>query len=146
MLTPYNNTAPMHIIKNCTACSKRLRFPIDRGIIRVRCACGNEFIADPDKPGLYENSQFDLSTNKAALKGDARRFINNLKLDELYPKIINKLYGFKYKLQNFKLLPSSEQKKIIIPLLLIFFILAAVIFMICSGADAPKEIKDPMVI
>ncbi len=136
----------MHIIKNCASCGKRLRFPIDRGKIRVKCSCGDEFVADPDNPALFKNSQFDLSTNGTALKGGVRRFVKKLDIEGLYPKIINKIYGFKYSLQNFKFLPTAERKKIIITLLAILLILAAVIFTICSGTGMQQEIKNPMVI
>ena len=54
----------MHIIKPCPVCGKKLRFPIEKGKIQVKCLCGYQFIADPDNPELYQHSTFDLSPKK----------------------------------------------------------------------------------
>jgi hypothetical protein len=37
----------LFLVKECPSCGRGLRFPIDRGRIRVRCVCGHQFIADP---------------------------------------------------------------------------------------------------
>ena len=58
----------MYLIKSCPSCGKRIRFPIDRGRIRVTCECGSTFLADPDDPSLYNDAAFDLQ-GAAAGKG-----------------------------------------------------------------------------
>ena len=54
----------MHIIKPCPHCGIKLRFPIDSGVVKVRCRCGYSFLADPDDPQLYADATFDLSLKK----------------------------------------------------------------------------------
>jgi len=115
----------MHLVKRCTVCKNLLRFPIDKNEIRVRCSCGYSFVADPDDPELYKNAQFDLSINKDEIS--SRGFISNLNkwvegidLKKIYTTGINKLFNLKYKIQNFKHLPTSEQRRFL--LLFIFFI------------------------
>ncbi|MCU0846336.1 MAG: hypothetical protein MUD12_00430 [Spirochaetes bacterium] len=41
-----------------------LRFPIDKGKLRIKCRCGASFTADPDDPSLYRDSEFDIKPEK----------------------------------------------------------------------------------
>ena len=51
----------MYLIKTCPTCKTRLRFPIDKGTIKVTCNCGYSFIANPDNTDIYKDASFDLS-------------------------------------------------------------------------------------
>ena len=93
----------MYLIKKCPSCNTKLRFPIDRGKIQVRCSCGYQFIANPDNSKLYNDAKFDLSYDirrgqKRQDSIDIKKFFYNLRLNELFPKIIERLLNFKYKL------------------------------------------------
>ena len=53
----------MNYIRSCIQCNAELRFPIDKGVIQVRCpACGTFFIVNPDDPKLYQTGKFDIDT------------------------------------------------------------------------------------
>lgn len=118
----------MHLIKPCPHCGRRLRFPIDRGIIRVSCPCGHSFTADPDDTGLYRNASFDLSRPPA--NRGARQFFTRLAgldLKTLPRKTITKFLEFTYRIRNFPLLPSSEKMKLIAIIIITASLLAAMI-------------------
>lgn len=102
-----------------------LRFPIDRGVIKVTCQCGSEMIIDPDNTELYKEGKFDLAGDKKA-KG-TKNFKKSLSRKISLEKIINSLLEFKYKIQNISLMPDRERNRLLISLftliLLIFFLL-----------------------
>ena len=134
----------MYIIKPCQICGKKIRFPIDRGKIRVTCECGNTFLADPDDPTLYKDAAFDLQTaagkknggypyNKLLLK--LQESYKNFNLKDIFSKTINRLFDYKYKIQNFRLLPTTEQKRILVIFLIIAILLGAIIFLISMSAE-----------
>ena len=91
----------MNFIITCPSCSNKLRFPIDKGKIKVKCQCGYFFIADPDDTKLYKKGNFDIKEKLRKKK--------EFNLDHIIRQLIEKIYDLKYKLQNFKLLPTSEQ-------------------------------------
>ena len=94
----------MYYIKNCSFCDTKLRFPLDKGTINVKCNCGHSFTADPDNPELYKDGKFDLlgsaSQNKKSINW------NNLRI-----KFIESFYTNKYLLQNYKYLAKAEKRK-----------------------------------
>jgi hypothetical protein len=107
----------MNLIKSCPACGRNLRFPIDKGTIRVRCVCGESFLADPDEPALYKNAKFDI----AHVKNDRRGLFDGLsfailktRLRELRDAFMERGYRLKYTIQNFPLLPSTSQRRIVL--------------------------------
>jgi hypothetical protein len=110
----------MYLIKACPACKSRIRFPIDKGIIKVKCNCGHSFIANPDNTDIYKDASFDLSHTTGTLKKmtPLRNALNNIQFDRIGPSIINTFLEIKYKIQNFRLLPGAEKKKIILVILL----------------------------
>ncbi len=125
----------MFLVKECPSCGRGLRFPIDRGKIRVRCVCGHQFIADPDDTALYTNARFDLN-HKARAKS-RRRFtfpgrIRSIDLAGLWGTAIRGLLSAKYTLQNFRLLPAARQRRIVLIVLII--VLAAILLgrLLCS--------------
>jgi len=125
----------MYLIKPCPTCGKKLRFPINKGKVVVKCVCGNSFIADPDDSLLYEGGNFDLKPPKKnkQKKHEAKYLKKNL---------IEKIYSIKYKLQNYKILPAAEQKKIISILIIIaslIAILAVIIFSFSAFSTAKNN-------
>ena len=124
----------MFLIKSCPKCKRKIRFPIDKGEIKVKCVCGYSFNVDPDDPETFKNGKFDLSNGRNrifSLKGIVEKLNNQFKKKLNLKFMINKIYDAKYKLQNFKLLPGSEQKKIVFEIL-IFFTLFFVLFYMIS--------------
>ena len=106
----------MYLIKACPSCRTKLRFPIDKGTIRIRCSCGNIFIVNPDDTAIYNNAVFDLSSSKCVLKKMAplTRALAGIKFNQIIPAIIRGILKWKYRLQNFRLLPDDEKRKIIL--------------------------------
>ncbi len=106
----------MYLIKTCPSCRTRLRFPIDKGTIKVKCPCGYSFVANPDNSDMYKDASFDLSRSTCGLKRMTRlkSVMDGIKLDQFVPFIINKIFDLKYKIQNFRLLPAEEKKKFLI--------------------------------
>lgn len=123
----------MFLIKLCPSCHAKLRFPLTKGKIRVTCVCGYSFTADPDDPALYRNAEFDLSekSHRTETPGkhrefQFRRFFN-------FDAVIKELYIFKYRMQNFRLLPASEQKRILLKVTFIMLGLLLLYFTLCSS-------------
>ncbi len=130
----------MHLIKNCAACGSRLRFPIDKGKIRVRCRCGESFIADPDDPLLYRNASFDLSKKNQAGSSIMTRALQRLRLirpGKLIPALIKAILRVKYTLQNFSVLPGAMQKRIVVIIILILLLIALGVYLL--AALTPKS-------
>jgi len=122
----------MFLIKPCPSCGRRIRFPIDKGTLRVKCRCGNVFLADPDDPRLYQGATFDLSAGKRYLNILQRSLIKiagKLNFNRLYPDIINFFLGIKYDMQNFRLLPSSRQRKIVVILIILLVFLLVLFYL-----------------
>lgn len=135
----------MYLIKTCPACKTRLRFPIDKGIIRVRCSCGYSFIADPDDTGIYNNASFDLSHSSPDLKkmSPLKSAIRSIKFEQIIPFIITGALNIKYKILNFRLLPDAEKKKIILTILLIcagIAIVLMIMFLLARDAGPGEKI------
>ncbi|HON77653.1 MAG TPA: hypothetical protein PK544_04120 [Spirochaetota bacterium] len=127
----------MFLIKKCSRCGKNVRFPLERGKIRVKCPCGNSFIADPDDPELYKGAQFDLhgnNNNKKSGPGLLKDlFSSPFNFKKQWERAIRSFIDLTYKIQNFSILPSREQRTII--LIFSFIVLAIVIllFLVCNS-------------
>lgn len=125
----------MHLIKNCAACGSRLRFPIDKGKIRVRCRCGESFIADPDDPVLYRNASFDLFQRTDAGRSPFIRAFQRLKSfrpGELIPGLVKGILNVKYTLQNFPVLPGATQRRIVAIVILVLLLIALGVYLLVS--------------
>ena len=120
----------MFFILPCQSCGKKLRFPLDRGKIRVTCTCGSSFIADPDDTSLYKRGSFDVGSQKQkiSLYQRIRQAAGNLSGRDISEQVIKKLVDFKYRLQNFRLLPAAEQKKLLVRLLLVVMVVTLLLF------------------
>ncbi len=112
----------MYLIKACPGCRTKLRFPIDKGTIRVKCACGYSFVADPDSTDIYADASFDLSRSSCDLKkmSPLRSAISSINLGQIVPYTITRALNLKYRLMNFRLLPGAEKRKLVLALLAAF--------------------------
>ncbi len=120
----------MFFILPCSTCGKKLRFPLDRGKIRVTCTCGASFIADPDDPALYKRGSFDVSgiERKTSIYHKMRSSLTGMSMRDMREAFIKRAIDYRYRLQNFRLLPAAEQKKILIRLLLIVMVISLLLF------------------
>lgn len=130
----------MYLVKVCRVCGKKIRFPLDRGTIRVSCDCGYSFLADPDDRALYIDATIDLTPGPTEPRPSLREItgiliqrIKSVKEKFSSPRIdlghtkqifIRRIYDAKYWIQNYHLHPDSEKKKILIPLCVLLFLAA----------------------
>ncbi len=136
----------MHLIKPCPHCGRRLRFPIDRGIIRVTCPCGHSFTADPDDTGIYRNASFDLS--RPHVNSSFRELFGRLRdldVTTLTRRLITAFLEFTYRIRNFPLLPFPERRRLIVTILIAASLLAAMIIALFALLKRPVT-PDAMVI
>lgn len=109
----------IRLIKNCPKCGKQLRFPIDKGTIKVKCLCGYSFTLDPDDTGIYKDARFDLGA------GNAAHGAPPLHKPPLKERVIRGLWQYRYNLQNIRLLTGKARRNVIIvtALIVLFFLL-----------------------
>lgn len=140
----------MYLIKKCPSCERSLRFPIDRGTIKVSCTCGNTFTADPDDPRLYDDATFDLSYDKKARGNTGKKKRKRQKEARTFAQrkaaVINYLLSIKYTMQNFKVLPTAQQRRIVAAGLLILVVFVLLILWICSGPGSTGNAANGIVI
>jgi len=135
----------MYLIKVCPECKTKIRFPIDKGTIRVKCSCGYSFIANPDDTGIYRDASFDLSHTTPGLKRmtPLRRWIGDIRVRGLIPLTISGALDVKYKIQNFRLLPDAEKKRIVLAFIIIGAVIIAVIaavYFLKHGSIPPDSV------
>jgi hypothetical protein len=119
----------MFLIKSCPSCKNKLRFPIDKGKLRINCICGYTFIADPDDKNLYLDSVFDLQkTTRKSIFADTILKLKRYNYRESLNSIINAIFQYKYSIQNFRISSVSEQKRIILSIIKV--IIAVLLFLI----------------
>jgi hypothetical protein len=121
----------MRLIKDCPDCGKKLRFPIDRGTIKVKCPCGFSFTVDPDNTEIYKSAKFDF--DKKAKKKPGRFFTNPRE------KIIRGILQYRYNLQNIRLLTGKSRRDTI---LITAAIIIALILIVCliGRASSSRQI------
>ncbi len=120
----------MHIIKPCPSCGVKLRFPIDKGTVKVRCRCGYSFVADPDNPVLYVDAVFDITHKK---KKQTHQLFTQFTLKT----IIEKIYAYWYVLLNFPLMPTKDKIKIIFIITLIVSVIILILYYLFSPTPQP---------
>jgi hypothetical protein len=135
----------MYLIKVCPECKTKIRFPIDKGTIRVKCTCGYNFIANPDDTGIYRDASFDLSHTTPGLKKmtPLRRWIGDIRVRGFVSFLITGALNLKYKIQNFSLLPDVEKKKIVLAFLFIgagIIGLIVTLYILTHGSTAPDKV------
>ena len=131
----------MFVIQACPLCGTKLRYPIDKGKIRVSCSCGHSFVADPDDPSLYRSAQFDLKDGKRKGASPLSERLSQLSLNDLKVTAIERAMAFKYKLQNFRLLPKAEQRKFITRIAIILMVLFLFIYLLSLLNSPPVSEK-----
>jgi len=117
----------MKFIINCPECGKSLRFPLDKGRIKIRCSCGYETLIDPDDTSLYNKGRFDLKSD-GPINNKKRKPVKQTGSLFDKDKIIRKLFDYRYTLQNLRYMPDREKYRIllliILPVLLLIIIYA----------------------
>lgn len=117
----------MKYIKNCPECGKQLRFPLDRGRIRIHCRCGYSSIVDPDDTTLYSDGKFDLSDDGGSRKKTSRSILSlKSKLDK--KRIINGILEIKYKIQNLRYMPDRERNRFLAAVIVILLLLITAVY------------------
>ncbi|HOP62578.1 MAG TPA: hypothetical protein PK358_10745 [Spirochaetota bacterium] len=114
----------MKYIIPCPHCGESLRFPLDKGKIKIRCHCGYETVIDPDDTSLYRKGRFDLKPGKTEKKNKASKNSFNITIQNL----IRALYNIKYSIQNLKHMPDRERNRIMLIILLPLLLLAAILY------------------
>ena len=112
-----------------------LRFPIDRGIIKVSCQCGHILIINPDDTELYKDGKFDLRNDgtdrsNEGLLSFLKSLRNRMRKKVNYKNFINSLLELKYKLQNLSLMPDAERNRLILTILSIIALLIFILYLI----------------
>jgi hypothetical protein len=118
----------MKYIKACPVCGRMLRFPIDRGIIKVSCQCGSDMIIDPDNTELYKEGKFDLAGDKKP--GKTENFKKSFRKKVNFKKIVNSLLEFKYKVQNISLMPDRDRNRLLLSLFTLILLLIFLLYLI----------------
>jgi len=85
-----------------------LRFPLDRGKIKIKCRCGYTETIDPDSRELYNKGKFDLSPENQNNRFSLKKLSESINLG----KIINGTLSIKYRLQNYRYMVDSERKAV----------------------------------
>jgi len=125
----------MKFIKACPACGKMLRFPIDRGVIKVSCQCGHTLIINPDDRELYKDGKFDLRNNGTDSRNKGlvyffKSLSSRIRKKISYRNFINSLLELKYKLQNLSLMPDAERNRLILTFVSIIALLIFLLYLI----------------
>ncbi|MGQ9842114.1 MAG: hypothetical protein ACUVRK_00985 [Spirochaetota bacterium] len=121
----------MYIIKPCPKCGIKLRFPINSGLVKVRCRCGYSFLADPNDPQLYAGATFDLSLKRKPKK--------DISLKSIIKTIIETMYLYWYTLGNFKLLPTKDKLKVIAITVAVIILLLIIVYYIFFWHSQPPK-------
>ena len=121
----------MKYIKNCPECGRKIRFPLDRGKIKIFCSCGYSTVIDPDDTSLYHDGKFDLSeSTDREEKMFSFPSLSSLSAKFSKQKIINSVLDLKYKMQNLRYMPEKERNRFIIGVLFaVITIIAAIYFL-----------------
>ncbi len=130
----------MHLIKNCPSCGRKLRFPLEKGTIRVKCRCGQSFIANPDDPALYKGASFDLTRGPDRWGGLAERFgrwRREMEDGDLPGRVVGFLLQIKYDMQNFRLLPSARRRRLMFMALAVLLALALISYLLLRPGPQP---------
>ena len=103
----------MYIVKACPVCSKKLRFPIDKGIINVKCLCGHSFVIDPDDTSVYKDASFDIGIDNIGREARKANEETGFSFAEIKESFIRSLFQYKYDLQNIFVMSRKKRIKVI---------------------------------
>lgn len=120
----------MKYIKDCPSCGRKIRFPLDKGRIKIFCTCGYNTVIDPDDTKLYETGSFDIKPEpvKPGLTENFSASISSLLDNFTWSNFVNRLLEIKYKLQNLRYLPDRERNRVIAVVLIIIMTVAAAVY------------------
>ncbi len=121
----------MKYIRECPECGRKIRFPLDKGKIRVFCTCGYNTVIDPDDTSLYKTGNFDLKPENKETKpafGAITALISSVIKNLSRDRFINSLLEIKYKLQNIRYLPDRERNRTALFIIALVLLLAAAIY------------------
>ena len=120
----------MKYIVDCPSCGRKIRFPLDRGRIKIYCTCGYNTLIDPDDTSLYKSGKFDLKPENTQ-PGAPPGFFDSISslLDRFtWNNFINGLLEVKYRLQNIRYLPDGERNRVIAVILFVTVLAALIIY------------------
>lgn len=122
----------MKYIVDCPSCGRKIRFPLDKGRIKIFCTCGYNTVIDPDDTSLYKSGNFDLKPENNKQRPTAGFFESIASLLDkcTWNNFINALLEVKYKLQNIRHLPDRERMSIVAVAAGIILMIIAVIYIL----------------
>lgn len=130
----------MHLVKNCPSCGRKLRFPLEKGTLRVKCRCGQSFIANPDDPALYKGASFDLAHgpgSRGSLAAQFARWKREMEDRDLPGRAVEFLLQIKYDAQNFRLLPLARRRRLMFIALAVLLALALITYLLLRPGPQP---------
>jgi hypothetical protein len=137
----------MYFIHTCPSCGKKLRFPIDRGPIRVKCPCGYSFLANPDDPAMYRGGAFDLSAGarRGGLCSRIKKLLSRESLKDLKKKIIRAILQYKYNFQNRQLMTGRQRRDFILTTLALLLAIALLVYAIYFAVTHPASVGQDII-
>jgi len=120
----------MKYIVDCPSCGRKIRFPLDKGRIKVFCTCGYNTLIDPDDTALYNSGKFDIKPEDRHPEKSGSFFdsINSLLNKFTWSNFVNALLEGKYKLQNFRYLPDKERNRLIVIIIAVILAVSAAMY------------------
>ena len=120
----------MKYIVDCPSCGRKIRFPLDKGRIKVFCTCGYNTLIDPDDTALYKSGKFDIKPEsvKPGLTENFSASISSLLDNFTWSNFVNRLLEVKYKLQNFRYLPDKERNRIVFLIIAVILAVSAAVY------------------
>jgi hypothetical protein len=137
----------MYFIHTCPSCGKKLRFPIDRGSIRVKCPCGYSFLANPDDPAMYRGGAFDLSAGarRGNLFSRLMKLVSRESLKDLKKKIIRAALQYKYNFQNRRLMTGRQRRDFMLTTLVLLLVIALLFYAVYFAVTHPAPISQDII-
>lgn len=86
----------MKYIQNCEICRTELRFPLDRGILLIKCpSCNHTFKMDPDDPKTFRYGRFDIHVDQNSQFYNGKPTLKNTISDyiQFYTKLAHRFFG-----------------------------------------------------
>lgn len=122
----------MKYIKDCPSCGRKIRFPLDKGRIKIFCTCGYNTVIDPDDTKLYETGSFDIKPEsvRPGLTENFSASISSLLNNFTWNNFVNRLLEVKYKLQNLRHLPDRERNRVLLFALALILLIALVFYLL----------------
>jgi hypothetical protein len=117
----------MKFIISCPECGRSLRFPLDKGRIKIRCQCCYGMVIDPDDTSLYKKGRFDLKPEDPIINKKRKPVKQTGSLFDK-DKIIRKILEYGYTLQNLRYMPDREKYRLLLLILLPALLLIIILY------------------